>query len=808
MSAESRSGMVLAEAGRPCMNIVVSPSADSTTGYAAEELRRHLHEMVGASPQLRRNCQGPAVYVGHAEAARTAGIDMEGLGPEAFRTEGRDGNLYVLGGSARGVLYGIYDLLESLGCRWFTPEVRHIPRLPKVVVPALPRRGGPAFEFRDTFCWEAGDPTWWARNRLNGWYTPLPDYMGGSVGYGLFVHTFYTLVPPGEFFASHPEYFSLIEGQRRHEMGQLCLSNPDVLRLVVERVLEKMRALPKARIFSVSQNDWAGYCQCPACTAIAEAEGSQAGPMLNFVNAVAEKTSEVFPDKLIDTLAYQYTLDAPKLTAPHANVRVRLCSIRCCQGHGYGTCDHPESGRFLRALEAWGRLTKQMYIWHYCTNFAHYPLPMPDFDELHANISLYKRFGVHGVFMQGMGANGGGAESMALRGYVIAKLLWNPAAPVWPIVDEFLHGVYGKAAGGVRQYLELFHARVRRDRSIHPSLYDPPTHALFDSEVLAQAEAVLAAGEGGVRGAERERVRLLRGGVQYARLARCCGVFRREGDEFRGDATDADRHEFAALIKTWKRAGVERLREGRSLAQSITMLRNRLTPHRVAWLRRDGLVIGVVGDLGGRILEWEAHGRQWLAPPDPENKWLLYPMSGGYSEFVVLGAYGFRAWGEPYKCHVAGGKVTVRCDLEGGLGLSRTYSLDGSVLRIVSRLRNRSSEAVEASWGASLHLSVPDLWTLRFGTKGGEIAWTPADIPDGQENQTILEGDRRPDGAWRVDVPGWTLRHRYGECPVDRAVVSRQEATGLLALDLRTETMALASGAQIVMRQEMEIARA
>jgi 8-oxo-dGTP diphosphatase len=32
--------------------------------------------------------------------------------------------------------------------------------------------------------WDGCDPVWWVRNRMNGWYTPVPDYMGGHVDYG------------------------------------------------------------------------------------------------------------------------------------------------------------------------------------------------------------------------------------------------------------------------------------------------------------------------------------------------------------------------------------------------------------------------------------------------------------------------------------------------------------------------------------------------------------------------------------------------------------------------------------------------
>lgn len=692
MGITTHTPVVFAHGGIPQMSLVLAADASAAEEYAAEELRRHLHALAGAGWPLRRrdDVQGAKVFLNDRAAAEAAGIDVAALqlAPEAFHLETRDGNLYLLGGSPRGVLYGVYDVLEILGCRWFTPDVSRIPRQRRLELPPLCKTAAPAFEFRDTFNWDVSDPTWWVRNRMNGWYTPVPDYMGGHMTYGMFVHTFALLMPPDEFFPLHPEYFSLIDGVRRREHSQLCLTNPQVLRIVTERLLERMRGNAKATIFSVSQNDCEGYCQCAQCRAVAEEEGAQSGPILRFVNAVAAETAKVFPDKLIDTLAYWYSLDAPRHAVPHPNVRVRLCPIRCCQGHGFGTCDHPESARFLRALDGWSRVTEQMYIWHYCTNFAHYPLPMPDFDELQANINLYKRYGVYGVFMQGMGEDGGGAESMALRGYVISKLLWNPDQPVWPLIDEFLAGYYGAAAPKVRVYLETFHRQVRERRDLHPSLYDPPTSPLFAEEIVAPAAAALADGEALAHGAERQRVRLLRDGLTYARLFRACGTFRREGDRYLGDATEEDRRALAQVVRDWRQAGIERLQEGAPLELSLAKLRNRLTVHSVKWQRDGEQAIAIVPDIGGCLLEWHALGRQWLAPPDPENHWMLYPMSGGYREFAVLGMYASQGWAEPFHCRQEKGALLLDLSINEHLRMERTLDFRQGILHIASRIVN------------------------------------------------------------------------------------------------------------------------
>ena len=45
---------------------------------------------------------------------------------------------------------------------------------------------------------------------------------------------FNELVPPDVYFDTRPEYFSLIDGKRRKGYYQLCLTNPDVLRITIE----------------------------------------------------------------------------------------------------------------------------------------------------------------------------------------------------------------------------------------------------------------------------------------------------------------------------------------------------------------------------------------------------------------------------------------------------------------------------------------------------------------------------------------------------------------------------------------------
>ena len=205
-------------------------------------------------------------------------------------------------------MYGVYTFLEKLGCRWFARDLSVIPKKPTLTVEPLDETQKPAFEYREPFFREASDKDWAARNKMNGSSMNLDESTGGKFVYYPFVHTFYPILPPDKYFGDHPEYYALVDGKRRSERAQLCLTNPNVLRLTIKTVLEWIEQHPEASIYSVSQNDCEGWCECDNCRRVEQEEGgAHSGPILRFVNAVAAEVAKKHPEKLIDTLAYWYS---------------------------------------------------------------------------------------------------------------------------------------------------------------------------------------------------------------------------------------------------------------------------------------------------------------------------------------------------------------------------------------------------------------------------------------------------------------------------------------------------------------------
>lgn len=463
VAATAPAEMTLATGGATDYVILVDPEATVAERHAADELASFLGQVTGATFPILESAQvpeGPALLVGPGAAARALAPDrsFDDLAPDGIVIETRAPHLILAGDRPRGTLYAVYRFLEdAVGCRWWTSTASTIPQRPDLTVPDQHVRYIPPLEYREVFWWDAFDGDWAARNQSNGQRAHLEERHGGHWQYaGNFVHTFNGLVPPSEHFAEHPEWFSEREGVRIGAEGartQLCLTNPEVLNLTVARVRARLAEYPQANIVSVSQNDWDAHCLCPECAAQEQADGSPAGPLLRFVNAVAERIGRDNPEVAVDTLAYQYTRKPPANVIPLPNVIVRLCSIECSFLQPLADEANASFGDDLRG---WNEISDRLWVWDYTTNFGAYIQPHPNLRVLGPNIRFFIANGVTGIFEQGA-YQSPGAEMAELRAWMLAKLLWDPNRDTDELITEFTAGYYGPAGRYVREYLDLLH---------------------------------------------------------------------------------------------------------------------------------------------------------------------------------------------------------------------------------------------------------------------------------------------------------------------------------------------------------------
>ncbi len=457
--------------------IVCDPAATESERYAATEFQRLFQEMTGAvlPVEAAAIAGAGAVFIGPDAVARSGQpLDGRALSEEELRIQVGPTALYIDGGRPRGTLYGVYEFFEELcGARFLTFDCTHYPeKAAEQRVPFGTHAVNPTFAFRWSYYGENSRyPDFAARLRVN---TVSDDpKLGGRTGYRLVSHNVAYLVPPAKYGREHPEYYALVAGQRRLEQPgggpQLCMSNPDLIEVVVNAVLEEIKKNPAARNINIAQMDNDSFCACPRCTALDEREESHAGATLALVNAVAERIEKLHPEVLISTYAYAYTRKPPRTLKPRRNVMIQLCSIECCDFHAIDDPACALNRSFCRDMADWKVIAPHVFIWHYNTNFKGYVLPFPNLRSIGRSVSYFAENNGRGVFMQAAG-NGFSSELSDLRNYVMARCLWKPGRDSWKEAEEFCRLHYAEAAGPILAYLKYYHDLVGQ-AGVHPTCF-------------------------------------------------------------------------------------------------------------------------------------------------------------------------------------------------------------------------------------------------------------------------------------------------------------------------------------------------
>jgi len=465
------SEIVLAERGRPAEYVIVTrQAATECEKYAATELRDFLKRQTDVELPIRDD----STPLPEKAIVVMTDVGNAALGDEGFALLVAGERLFVRGGKERGALYGVYEVLERFGgCAWYSSWHEVVPRLSAFKVPrTLDDTEVPAFSLREHSWMDMMvNPVLAERNRMHRTSFDPKKFGGTPWRFDRVLgkcHTFEYLMPVDKWFDRHPEYFSEIKGKRVRTHPQLCLTNPDVVRICTEEVLKRIaESYPKGiRLYGVSQNDWGNACTCATCRALDEAEGSQAASLMQFVNAIAETVTKKYPDVLIETLVYRYTRKPPKTLRFHKSVIPCFCTIECDFHQPIDGSPAEENRAVCETIRRWGEKSTNLMVWDYTTDFSYYLYTWPNVKVLGPNLRFFKANGVTALYEQGnsWGLHGDWGD---LKGWLLAKLMWNPNRDETVLLDRYFKDNYGPAAPEVRQYFEELHA-LPRDAKANP----------------------------------------------------------------------------------------------------------------------------------------------------------------------------------------------------------------------------------------------------------------------------------------------------------------------------------------------------
>ena len=518
--------LILAKDGCARATVVISGRASETELHAARELQRYVERVTSARLPIRRDAEEPVgslILIGRSEKLAQLGVVPPVGLEEGFVIKTVGSHLVIVGGSDLGTLYGVYAFLEEyLGVRWFVPHPlgEVVPHTKTIKLGAVDERQKPAFRFR----W-VGRGDWALRNRMN---TDLGVEVGGKplglrVGPRHF-HSFADLLPPEEYFQDHPEYFSLVKGERGRQ--QICTSNPEAMAEFVKNARKTLDENPEWDVLDITPNDGGGFCECQRCLSLDETGmdwfGLHSRRILMFSNQVAEEIEKSHPDKLVKTGAYNYYFRFPtdETIKLRRNLAVQVCHSRFCYNHSVKSPKCKWNTAFHSELKKWVKTSSHVWIYEYLLKGAWCDLPWPIIHSIAEDIPYYKGIGVEGFYTQWTPDNW---ATVGLNYYVAAKLLWNPSQDMKALLEDFYEKFYGEAKVPMKKFHQtLEQAMTKTDLCTLPvSVGGMVSQAprFFTKEVLKKCERYLREAE---RIADdkriRARIRRSRISLEYAKF--------------------------------------------------------------------------------------------------------------------------------------------------------------------------------------------------------------------------------------------------------------------------------------------------
>ncbi len=494
-TSQLRADFVIAEDGRPkCAVIAIGEDASAP----ADELARYLERIVGVS--FPRSDGSPALVVR---------IEPElGYSVRIGTREGR--NLVIAGGTPEDTWHAVYAFLHRLGCRWFMPgEIgEYVPKRPALSVESDDAPYTPTFPYR--VIWYAygnpdGDPE--AMKRFGEWkcrnYLTSRDPTHG--------HHIIQPIHPDRYFEEHPEYYALVEGERKPT--QPCTTNPDVIRITIEELLKYFRKNPKTSSYSLCMEDNNDFCECLNCKGLdlpyPSLDPGERTPvtdrMMIFYNRIAEAVAEEFPDRYISIYAYGQMIRPPLEQPVHPNIAVFFCGT-FDNAHSVADPISEHRQKMLRMLTQWCELSDNVYLYEYDPIPYVYAIHTPLFDANARAMQIYEDLGINGLSFESYKS----WASKFPNYYFNAQMMWNADQDPDALLRDLCQDFFGAASEPMYRYYSSMADSWAKDPT-SPGWGDDNLWKMFPpglvEDMLGHLEEAEAAELSPV---ERERVQMVR----------------------------------------------------------------------------------------------------------------------------------------------------------------------------------------------------------------------------------------------------------------------------------------------------------
>lgn len=475
---DAREIVLLASRGKTQWRVGLPPGSGIVERFAAGELKRYIMMMSGAIlNDSGQPGQANVILLGQRKNLEHI-IEMPECKPgyDGYTIVVSGESIVIAGTGARCVVYGVYGLLERLGCRWFYPaqdpeDPEIVPRCESLTMEAGTYSMASPFQYRicNGSAWffkmdigaAARELDWAMKNRYNGmgWQseskTPLASQYermrtAGLLDEldrrGMFLHgpghSFDHFLRTEDYMKEHPEWFGMREGKRAGQNffgAQFCWSNAAARREFAGNVESFVKACPHVGILCIVPFDGGVCCKCPECR-----KAGASNLLVVVMREVIERLGHSAPDVQAESIGgYGPVISPPNGIEAHP--RQRVIWAHWGRYHGYGYDD----GRYAWKdnLETWRKAAPAgiTVCQYYCDNFSE-PWILPPFAlAIQGDRRYFLDRGIDSVCVlmwpPGCWWNHG------LNGYLAGRCFYDASVDPFEAIGEYALGYFGRDAG-------------------------------------------------------------------------------------------------------------------------------------------------------------------------------------------------------------------------------------------------------------------------------------------------------------------------------------------------------------------------
>lgn len=485
--AAGAESVALVKNGRAAVYLVRDATPGQPGDVAVADLKRCLWAISDVEISESSRTGLLPLYVGEKGQFTSLPVSVPELGREAFFYKVSPQGIFLIGRSPEGTSHAIYTLLRELGCRWIMPgDIGEcLPRTNNLALPVDEKVDGPDFDYR--IVWYAYGCSPAASARYNDWLRR--NRMGKpAIEHG---HNLIQTLSRKATYEQHPEYYSLVGGKRVPQ--QVCTSNPEAVKLIVESIREFLDKNPHVESYSLCPDDNHDFCECEHCKALDVGHMDRGGkPSVSdryqiFLNQVLDGLHKTHPGACVTTYSYNLNhTDPPQKTPVNPHTTVFITTSAFCSAHGVGDAFCESRQDFKELLKEWSRHTKRLILYEYDPVPYSGALPWPMWEAHIHEAPIYKQLGIKGLSFEGQNS----WAAYYPNYYVAAQMMWDADQDGHAVFKDMLQAFFEEEAPAMEQFYEAMQSTIKAFRpKAEWGLIQYPE--LFPPEVIDRCQQAL-----------------------------------------------------------------------------------------------------------------------------------------------------------------------------------------------------------------------------------------------------------------------------------------------------------------------------